>query len=129
MILLDENVPEAQRREMARLGLAVRQVGFEWGRKGMSDGEILTALQGMRRVTFLTNDADFYRRGYCHTGYCLVVLAVSAKEMAYSAHRFLRQKEFRTFAGRSGKVARVQPTGVVYWERRAGRERELTWSD
>mgnify|MGYP005857379813 FL=1 len=53
MILLDENWPEAERRQVAMAGFGVRQVGVEWGRKGMSDGEILAALRGQRRVTFL----------------------------------------------------------------------------
>ena len=112
---------------MAEAGIALRQVGFEWGRKGMSDGEILAHLRREKRVTFVTFDAHFYRREYCHAGYCLVQLAIPPGQVAYYAKRFFRRRSFRTFAARQAKVVRVQPTGVVCWEQNAPREIEIAW--
>jgi len=128
LTLLDENLPDGQRQQMIKLGIAVRQVGFEWRRKGLSDDNIVAALRREKRLTFLTNDGDFYRREYCHASYCLVQLAVPPDEMAAYARRFLRQPGFRTYALLAGKVVRVQPSGIAYWTRNATRETELPWS-
>lgn len=67
MTLLDEDILESQRMEMETGGIPVRQVGFDWGRKGMSDEEILAELRRLKRVTFLTQDAGFYNRANCHS--------------------------------------------------------------
>lgn len=111
-----------------KLGVALRQVGFEWGRKGMSDEDILARLRRLKRTTFLTCDAGFYRRQNCHSSYCLVQFAVAPEDTAAYAKRFLRHPGFRSFAARQGKVVRVQPSGIVYWERNAARECEVAWS-
>lgn len=127
MTLLDENLPDAQRKRMGELGIPVRQVGFEWGRKGIPDDGILAVLRSERRVTFLTHDSDFYRRENCHPNYCVVQLAVPPKQMAGYARRFLKHPSFRTHAMRMGKVVRVQRGGIVYWARNAERETKLPW--
>lgn len=126
MTLLDENMPQA--RQMIQLRIALRQVGFEWGRKGMSDEEILTALRRQKRTTFLTCDQGLYRRENCHPSYCLALLAVPPTGAADLARRFLKHPLFRKFANRQGKVIRVQPTGITYWERNAARETHAAWS-
>src|SRR5438309_9774743 len=113
--------------EMEKLGLSFRQVGLDWGRKGMSDDEVVSALHRLKRVTFLTQDSDFYLRENSHSSCCVVLLAVEQRKMAQYAVRFLRHRSFRTFASRQGKVIRVQPTGIVYWERNASREIEVAW--
>lgn len=128
MILLDENWPEQQRHIMIKAASGIHQVGTEWGQKGMSDSEILAALRRQKRVTFLTRDADFYKRANCHGSYCLVLLQVTRREAAAYAIRFLRHPLFRTFANRQGKVVRVQPTGITYWQKHAAREVEIPWS-
>lgn len=126
MTLLDENMPHG--RQMIQLGIALRQVGYEWGRKGMSDEEILAVLRGKRRTTFLTCDQGLYRRPNCHPNYCIVLLAVPPMDVVDYARRFLRHPLFRTFADRQGKVIRVQPTGFTYWERNAAHEVEVDWT-
>jgi hypothetical protein len=126
LTLLDENMPHA--RQMIRFGIALRQVGFEWGRKGMSDEEILAALRRQRRTTFLTCDQGLYRRENCHPTYCVALLAVPPADVVDYARRFLRHPRFRKFASRQGKVVRVQPTGITCWERNAPRELETAWS-
>src|SRR5215472_11035883 len=102
---------------MGKFGIAVRQVGFEWRRKGLSDDDLLAALRRERRVTFLTNDGDFYRRENCHASYCLVQLAVPPDEMAVYARRFLKHPSFHTHRMRMGKAVRVHSAGIAYWLR------------
>lgn len=128
MILVDENTREDQRKILVSRRLPVRQVGVDWGRKGMSDEEIVTALHSSRRVTLLTRDSDFYYPGFRHPNYAVVVIAAPVTAMAEFAIRFLRHPVFRSHAMRLGKVIRVQPTGIVYWERNASRETEVAWS-
>ncbi len=128
MTLLDENISDDQWTEMEKAGLPVHKAGRDWGRKGLSDEDILAELRSLRRVTFLTQDADFYRRENCHPEYCIALLAVERRDVAQYARRFLKHPSFRTHAKRAGKVVRVQPTGTVYWQRNAAREVETSWS-
>jgi len=128
LILVDENTRVDQRKILIARRLPVRQVGVDWGRKGMSDEEIVTALHASRRVTLLTRDSDFYYPGFRHPNYAVVVIAAPATAMAEYAIRFLRHPSSRTNVMRMGKVVRVQPTGIVYWERNASREIEVAWS-
>ncbi|HUD99562.1 MAG TPA: hypothetical protein VMR62_08305 [Bryobacteraceae bacterium] len=117
MILLDENSLRSQREFLEARRLPVRKVGLDWGRPGMTDGEILTELRGARQVTFFTRDADFYRRSLCHPAYCLVVIAASAEQLASYATRLLRHRSFRTHALRMAKVLRLQPSRILCWVR------------
>jgi hypothetical protein len=64
LILADENTRVDQRTFLLDPGFPARQVGDDWGSKGMSDGAILAALRSSRRVTFLTRDGDFYKAGF-----------------------------------------------------------------
>jgi hypothetical protein len=127
LILLDENSLRSQREFLEARRLPVHKVGLDWGRAGMTDGEILTKLRNVRQVTFFTRDADFYRRSLCHAAYCLAVIAAPAKQLASYATRFLRHRGFRTHALRMSKVVRPQPSGIVYWVRNSSYESFEVW--
>ena len=49
MIILDENFPESQRQLLYGWRVPLRQIGYEVGRKGMQDEEILPFLRYRRR--------------------------------------------------------------------------------
>lgn len=66
MILLDENIPRSQRHYLRTQRFPVRQIGYEIGRSGMQDEEILPFLLSLRRPTFFTLDEDFYKPRLCH---------------------------------------------------------------
>jgi hypothetical protein len=74
--VLDENVLDSQRVLLRSCRLAIRQIGHDSGRKGMTDEDILPFLLTLRRPTFFTRDLGFYQRENCHPRYCLVCLAV-----------------------------------------------------
>lgn len=76
MIILDENFPESQRQLLRSWRIPIRQIGYEIGRKGMKDHEIIPFLHTLSCSTFFTLDLDFYRRSLCHAGYCLVCMDV-----------------------------------------------------
>jgi hypothetical protein len=73
MIILDENFPESQRQLLRGWRVPIRQIGYEVGRKGMQDDEIITFLLRRRRSTFFTLDLGFYQRRLCHDRYSLGV--------------------------------------------------------
>ena len=58
MNVLDENILESQRQLLRNWGVQVRQIGFELGRKGMADEEIIPFLLTL----FLPLDSIWNRR-------------------------------------------------------------------
>jgi hypothetical protein len=52
MNILDENIPEDQRSQLLTWGISIHQVGFDVGRKGMKDEEIIPFLHTLRDTSF-----------------------------------------------------------------------------
>jgi hypothetical protein len=125
--VLDENVAEGQRLLLRRWRISTRQIGVDVGSGGMADEEIIPLLLELRRPTFFTRDADFFRRDLCHARYCLVWLDVRIGETADYVRRFLRHPEFNTQAKRLGTVVAVAPSGMSVWRLRVEREVHLEW--
>ncbi len=48
MIVLDENILEDQRQLLLKWNVPIRQIGYEVGRKGMKDDEIIPFEHGRR---------------------------------------------------------------------------------
>jgi hypothetical protein len=129
MNLLDENIPEAQRELLRRWRIRTRQIGFEEGRFGMKDDEIIPLLHLIRRVTFLTRDLGFCRGALCHPHYCLVGFFTTEDEFAFFVRRFLQHPDFDTLVKRMGSVIRVSHTGLKVWRARATSVIEVAWPD
>jgi len=127
MIVLDENFPESQRQLLRGWRLRIRQIGYEVGRKGMTDEEIIPFLLTRRRPTFFTLDFDFYRPHLCHRRYCLVCVDAGQNEAASFVRRLLRHEGFDTDAKRMGTVLRVSHMGVTVWARNAQKEVVRGW--
>ncbi|MBI5293788.1 MAG: hypothetical protein HY872_18080 [Chloroflexi bacterium] len=127
MNILDENIPKNQRQLLEGWGIPIRQIGFNVGRRGLQDDEIIPFLRRQRRPTFLTRDEDFYERRLCHAKYSLVYMAVHKNEAAVFVRRLLRHPEFDTQARRMGAVIRVSSAGLSYWQIHAEREASLAW--
>ena len=126
--MLDENILESQRQLLRNWGVPARQIGFELGRKGMADEEIIPFLRTLRQPTLLTRDLGLYDRSLCHARYCLAILAVRQQDTAYFARAFLQHSAFNARAKRMGAVVRVMHTGLVLWRLHAKRELRLDWS-
>ena len=108
MTLLDENIPDGIRLGMEALGMTVRQIGFEWGRKGMSDvwlrydrGVDLRSSPKMRTSSRKCTAPELL---HCVTGR-------TGGRNGTVRDRYLKHKRFRTFGLRGGMVARLQPDG------------------
>ena len=127
MNILDENIPESQRQLLRSWRVPMRQIGYDVGRQGLKDREIIPFLLELRRVTFFTLDFDFYKRDLCHARYCLVCMDVGKQNAATFVRRFLRHSEFDTTAKRMGVVVRVAPPGLTVWHLHATRETHMGW--
>lgn len=127
MNVLDENIIDNQRRQLMSWRMRIHQIGFEVGRKGMKDREIIPFLHQLKQPTFFTRDDDFYERKLCHAGYCLVYLDIRKEEVATFVRRILRQKSFKTKAKRMGKVIRASHVGLSVWNLHAEKEEFFDW--
>jgi hypothetical protein len=125
--VLDENIIDNQRRQLMSWRMRIHQIGFEIGRKGMKDREIIPFLHQLKQPTFFTRDDDFYERRLCHAGYCLVYLDIRKEEVATFVRRVLRHEAFKTKAKRMGKVIRVSHVGLSVWNLHAEKEEQLDW--
>ena len=128
MIILDENVIENQCELLRSWRIRFRQIGFEIGRPGIKDHEIIPLLNKLRRPTFFTRDDDFYNRKLSHAKYCLAHLAVRKDEVALFVRRVLRHQEFNTEAKRIGTVIRASHTGLRVWHFNAAKEVRYDWA-
>lgn len=113
MILLDENIPEAQRQVLRFRRIRARQVGFDVAHKGLKDDAIIPLLHDLRRTTFFTRDLGFFRRDLTHRSYCLVCLEISQHEVASFVRRFLSHSRFNTERKRLGSVVRVTHGRII----------------
>jgi hypothetical protein len=128
MFILDENIGLEEKARLLARRVHVRQIGAEVGRIGMQDlEEIIPLLHSLGRPTFFTRDHDFYKPALRHPRYTLVLLDVDMDEVADYVRRFLRHPAFRTQAQRMGKVIRVRPTGLSWWELDDTTEHATSW--
>ena len=127
MNVLDENVSRIQRQLLQNWHIPIRHIGYEIGRKGMKDDEIIPFLLTLQRPTFFTLDWDYFKRELCHARYCLVYLDVKRDEAAIFIRRLLRHQEFDTQAKRMGAVVRISYAGLYVWRLHAQKEAYLDW--
>jgi hypothetical protein len=125
--ILDENIPKNQRELLTSWHVAIRQIGYDVGRKGIQDDEIIPLLHQLRRPSFFTRDSDFFDRRLCHQRYCLVYMDVDKYEAALFVRRVLRHPEFDTQVKRMGAVIRVSHRGLAVYRLRTGGLVFLDW--
>jgi hypothetical protein len=68
------------------------------------------------RATFHTLDAGLFKRRYVHRDYCLVCYDVPEAELGHWLVKFLRHPAFNTLSKRLGKVIKVTPSKIAYWQ-------------
>jgi hypothetical protein len=128
VIVLDHNIAEDQSQLLRARRIHFKQIGVEAGRPEWDDfQEILRYLHRYKQITFFTRDFDFFQPRLRHTNYALIVVAAPIKETAAFITRFLRHPEFRTKAQRCGKVIRLSPRVISWWEIGAEQQRDLLW--
>jgi hypothetical protein len=128
MNVLDENIIAPERERLRKWRVHFRGIGKEIGRLGMKDREdIIPLLHSLPSPTFFTRDHGFYRRILLHPRYCLVYLEIDADETAEYIRRLLRHYAFLSRTQRMGKVLRIRPGNVSYWQLRERKELSLSW--
>ena len=128
MIVLDENILDGQRLLLQAWRLAAKQIGLDFGRKGLKDEEIVVLLRRQRNSTLFTRDAGFYQPTLRHPSYCIVVASVGQNEVAAFIRRFLRHTNFDTNAKRMGMVVRISHAGLAVWRLRSQAEMHAVWN-
>jgi hypothetical protein len=135
MILLDENVH--QQSIMASIAAwyrgQVRSLMTLRPNTLIKDEAIPMVLHRVRQPTFVTtNVADFWRRVPAHPRYSIVCVALPNErlhELPSLLRQLLRLPEFNTKAKRKGKVIRVSPSQLQYYERQGDHIASVrTWS-
>jgi hypothetical protein len=128
MNVLDENILQDQRQLLSNWQIPFRQIGYELGRKGMKDDEIIPFLLTLHEPTLFTLDGDFYKRGLCHARYGLVYLDVKQSEAATFIRFILRHPTLKTHASRMGTTVRASHTGLTIWQLHSEVEMHYNWA-
>ena len=128
MIVLDHNIPRDQALLLRRWRLRANHIGFEVGRPEWQDQqEVLRYLHRLKAPTFFTRDAGFFRQRLSHPRICIVLLTGRVLDTAADIRRFLGHARFATRARRNGLVAKVTPSGVIFWEHTKRSQRRVAW--
>ena len=98
----------------------------------IKDDAIPALLRKADQPTFVTiNVTDFWKKTEAHSGYCLVTVLLPKeriREIPGLLRRLFRLPEFKTKAARMGKIVRLSPKQIEYYE--ADRNvRSVSWSD
>jgi hypothetical protein len=135
MIILDENVH--QQSIMAGIAAWYRgqvlSITLLRPHTLIKDDAIPVVLRRIRQPTFVTtNVTDFWRRISAHSRYSIVCV-VLPNERLYELPHFLRElfrvPEFKTRSRRMGKIIRVSPRRLHYYERQSDPITHIrTWS-
>jgi hypothetical protein len=128
VIVLDHNIPRDQVRKLRSRRIRCDQVGYQVGRPEWDDQqEILRYLHRGKRLTFVTRDEGFFRRGLCHANYCIVVVSGPVLQIETLVVRFLRHRRFRTKAQRVGSVVRLSEASILLIEKNQAKRRSVAW--
>lgn len=127
MYILDENIPESQRQLLRSWRIHCRQIGYEIGKKGMSDNSIISFLHKSKSATFFTRDLGFYKQKNCHPHYCLMILETGQFEVASFIRRILGHSYFNTQTRRMGYVVLITHDRIRYLNKKTEREMEVPW--
>jgi hypothetical protein len=116
MNLLDENIRQDQEEILWKWRIKFRRISRELARPGIQDPDIIPLLHRLKHPTLFTHDQDFSKPALAHRAYCLVWLDLFDGDGALFIRRFLRHPAFRTQAQRMGKVVRVHPDTLQFWQ-------------
>ena len=112
--VLDEQIGDVLYRMLKRRR-SFDKVGDGFGQRGIQDERIYHLLHGTGK-TFHSQDSDHYHPNNRHQSYCLVYYEVKDAELVDYILRFLNHPEFNAHAKRLGKVIKVTPQYIEYWD-------------
>jgi hypothetical protein len=130
-VILDEQLSATEVASELKKWCSVLRLKDLRPQQQILDDRVIEMLLTLNRPTFVTIDRGFWKRGLCHPGYCILyfVLASNRQEALSERLRALfRRREFRTRAARMGKVVRVSPTHIDYWQFLLPRPKRIVWT-
>lgn len=129
-IVLDDQLADiAIRGRLAQWTRAQRLRDLRPG-EVIKDERVPTILRELRQPTFVTIDMGFWNARLRDPRFCILCFPLSNEEqraIPSLLRHLLRMSEFATKAARMGKVARVSPMQVDYWQLGDEQPRRLTW--
>lgn len=134
MIVVDENLHDLRIMDAISTWYPGQVISVVTLRPGtvIKDEVIPTLLLQATQPTFVTtNVTDFWRKSEPHRAYCIITIALPkerARESPDLLRRLFRLPAFKTKASRMGKVIRLAPSRIEYYES-DWRAQRLSWSD
>ena len=122
MIVIDENLHDQRIIEAISAWYPGQVVSVVTLRPGtvIKDEAIPALLLEAVQPTFVTiNVTDFWKKVRPHSGYCIIAVALPkrrAREVPDLLRRFFRLPAFETKALRMGKIIRLAPNRIRYYE-------------
>ncbi len=127
MNLLDENIRHDQGEQLRKWRIPFRLLIRDLARSGIQDTDIIPLLHRGKHATLFTHDEDYFKRTLVHPAYCLVLLDLYDGDAALFVRRFLRHPEFNSHAKRMGKVIRLHPQRINFWQLGKGALQTVKW--
>jgi len=122
MIIVDENLHDQHILEAISAWYPGQVASVVTLRPGtvIKDEAIPALLLQAVQPTFVTiKVTDFWKKAPPHSGYCIIAVALSkerAREVPDLLRRFFRLPAFKTQALRMGKIIRLAPNRIRYYE-------------
>ncbi len=129
-LVLDEQVDYDDVFVPVRRWITVQRVQDLRRHQILRDDRVPAILRTLRQPPFVTIDQDYWHRRWSHPGYCILYFPVRSPEQKLIPdllRALLRRPEFRTRTGRMGKLARVSPTAIDFWQYPPRRLHSITW--
>lgn len=119
LLIFDEQINRETAIDPLRSWATVRRHKDVRPREMIDDDRAPDLLRRLNHPTFVTIDGGFWDREYRDKHYCIIYIAVS-DDQQFKIPTLLRQlfrlPEFKTTAGRMGKVARVSSARIEYMQ-------------
>lgn len=134
MIVVDENIHDHRTMEAISAWYPGRVISVTTlrPRSVIKDDAIPGLLLKVVQPTFVTiNAIDFWRKVQPHNGYCIVAISLPeerVRELPDFLRRLFRLPAFKTRALRMGKVIRLAPSRIDYYQFDR-RVESLSWPD
>ena len=131
LVVVDEHLRYDRVTEPLQRFVTAQQIGAELSHaKGLSDEQIIPFLRSLKRRTFITIDAWFYKSRLCDNAYCLIYFRLTMEQQAQIPsllRRLFKIEGFRTVKERMGKVVHIGHEAIRYYQRGLPGEQRLNW--
>jgi hypothetical protein len=129
-LLLDEHINVRQVLPLLRKWITAQLLIDLRPNERIPDERVPEILRTLKQPTFVTIDQGFWDRDLCHPSYGILYFALRSEEQGLIPdllRALLRRPDFHTRARRMGKVARISPSSIDYWQFQVQDLQRLAW--